>query len=205
MGNRTGQRFLRGQVWWIGTKEDHEEYDGYLLSGHRPYVIISNDVCNRNSPILTVAPCTSAEKVLRATRVKAGFNDRDSIIMVEQLKTVNTSELRGYVVTLDDEIMDKVDEAIKVTLGLVEYPEGSDLSFGLVEEPKSAVKVEEVTSKTRRQWSDSDKLTLIQITERDSLETASVVLGLSLATTKQYYSKFKKELEVEEDDGRSSC
>lgn len=113
-----GQRFLRGQVWWIGTSKD---YVGTLQSPNRPYVIVSNNVGNRNAGIVMVVPCTTEIKRLdMPTHIECEINGKKNMIMCEQIKTVSTDELLNYMFTLDDIALSKIDEALKMALGIVD-------------------------------------------------------------------------------------
>lgn len=113
-----GQKFLRGQVWWIGT---NKEYVGTIQSPNRPHVIVSNNVGNRNAGHLMVVPCTTELKRLdMPTHLECEFGNKRNMIMCEQIKTVNVDELLSYMFTLDDNMMDKIDEALKIALGIVD-------------------------------------------------------------------------------------
>ena len=113
-----GQKFLRGQVWWIGT---NKEYVGTIQSPNRPHVIVSNNVGNRNAGHLMVVPCTTELKRLdMPTHLECEFGNKKNMIMCEQIKTVNVDELLSYMFTLDDNMMDKIDEALKIALGIVD-------------------------------------------------------------------------------------
>ena len=113
-----GQKFLRGQVWWIGT---NKEYVGTIQSPNRPHVIVSNNVGNRNAGHLMVVPCTTELKRLdMPTHLECEFGNKRNMIMCEQIKTVNVDELLSYMFTLDDAMMDKIDEALKIALGIVD-------------------------------------------------------------------------------------
>lgn len=113
-----GQKFLRGQVWWIGTAK---EYIGTVQSPNRPHVIVSNNVGNRGSGYVMVVPCTSELKRMdMPTHLECEFNGKKNMIMCEQIKTVNVDELLNYMFTFDDNMMDKIDNALKIALGIVD-------------------------------------------------------------------------------------
>lgn len=113
-----GQKFLRGQVWWIGTAK---EYIGTVQSPNRPHVIVSNNVGNRSAGYVMVVPCTTEIKRLdMPTHLECEFNGKKNMIMCEQIKTVNVDELLSYMFTLDDNMMDKIDEALKIALGIAD-------------------------------------------------------------------------------------
>lgn len=114
-----GQKYLRGQVWWLGPKKD---VDGNLQTQNRPHLIIGNNVGNRNSPILIVIPFTTEIKKEMPTHVKLDINGINNTLLCEQIKTVNNTELTNYIFTLDEESMNKVEEAILISLGIEEVP-----------------------------------------------------------------------------------
>ena len=49
-----------------------------------------------------------------------GF-ERDSVILLEQLRTIDKSRLTDRITQLDDAVMDKVDAALEISLGLVKF------------------------------------------------------------------------------------
>ena len=109
------QRYKRGQIWWL--KDEVKDYSNHTQAGTRPAIIISNDAANRFSYNLTVVPCTTAEKKDLPTHIKLEING-PSIALVENIITVSNTNLGNYIGTCDDKIMEKVDEAIKIALGL---------------------------------------------------------------------------------------
>lgn len=109
------QRYKRGQIWWL--KDEVKDYSNHTQAGTRPVIIISNDAANRFSYNLTVVPCTTAEKKDLPTHIKLEING-PSIALVENIITVSNTNLGNYIGTCDDKIMEKVDEAILIALGL---------------------------------------------------------------------------------------
>jgi mRNA interferase MazF len=107
-------RFKRGQIWWL---RDIKEYDGSVQGGSRPVIIISNDYNNRFSNNLTVIPCTSQVKKDLPTHIKFEINGL-STVLAENIKTVNQDRIGNYIGTCDNELICKIDEIIKVALGL---------------------------------------------------------------------------------------
>jgi mRNA interferase MazF len=51
---------------------------------------------------------------------KYGF-ERDSVILLEQLRTIDKSRLTDKITQLDDSLMEKVDEALEISVGLVKF------------------------------------------------------------------------------------
>lgn len=108
----------RGQVYYA----DLRPVIGSEQSGIRPVVIIQNDTGNYHSPTVIVATMTSQKKTDLPTHVHVSEKDsclsKDTTILLEQLRTVDKSRLSGYVGNLSEETMQRVDEALKVSLAL---------------------------------------------------------------------------------------
>ena len=97
---------------------------GSEQGGRRPVLVIQNDVGNRYSPTVLVAAITSQiSKAKLPTHVEISakqYNiDKDSVILLEQLRTVDKRRLKEKVTHLGDDIMRKVDEALRISLALV--------------------------------------------------------------------------------------
>lgn len=98
---------------------------GSEQGGTRPVLIIQNDIGNQYSPTTIVAAITSQiNKAKLPTHVeisaaKSGL-ERDSVILTEQIRTIDKSRLRQKVAFLDEEIMEKVNRALEISLGLTE-------------------------------------------------------------------------------------
>ena len=110
----------RGQVWFlVDPKCDY--YDGSIQGKNRPVLIVSNNSCNENSPVVHVIPITTANKSQMPTHV--AFNDGkfEQTILCEQLRPVKESlfyDRSYYKYSLSDDTMQMVDEAIANQLGL---------------------------------------------------------------------------------------
>ncbi len=90
----------------------------------RPVLIIQNDVGNHYSPTVIVAAVTARiTKPKMPTHVggvstKDGGVERDSVILLEQIRTIDKQRLRDRVAHLDDKVMKRVDKALKISLGI---------------------------------------------------------------------------------------
>jgi mRNA interferase MazF len=98
---------------------------GSEQGGHRPVLVIQNDVGNKYSPTIIVVAITSQiSKAKLPTHVEINAKqsnlEKDSVILLEQLRTIDKRRLKEKVSHLSEDIMSMVDEAIKVSLGLVE-------------------------------------------------------------------------------------
>lgn len=102
----------RGDVFMI----DLSPTIGSEQGGYRPCVVIQNDIGNRFSPTVIVASITTQiHKAKLPTHVEAKGSqvglDRDSVIMLEQIRTIDKQRLSRKVAHLDDDMMKKVDWA----------------------------------------------------------------------------------------------
>ncbi len=98
---------------------------GSEQGGHRPVLVIQNDVGNKYSPTVIVAAITSQiSKAKLPTHVEISakqFNlDKDSVVLLEQLRTIDKRRLKEKVTHLSEEVMTKVDEATRISLGLIQ-------------------------------------------------------------------------------------
>lgn len=112
----------RGDVYFA----DLSPVVGSEQGGVRPVLIIQNDIGNRFSPTVVVAAITAQiQKAKLPTHVeidakKYGF-DRDSVILLEQIRTIDKQRLTDKITHLDDEMMANVNEGIQISLGLIDF------------------------------------------------------------------------------------
>lgn len=90
---------------------------------HRPVLIISNNKGNRYSTTVIVAAITGMEhnKANLPTHVIAKeyeFLEKDSIILLEQIRTLDKQRLQEYIGTFDKHLMLSVDDALAVSIGV---------------------------------------------------------------------------------------
>lgn len=110
----------RGDVFFA----DLSPVVGSEQGGTRPVLILQNDIGNRFSPTVIVAAITAQiQKAKLPTHVeidaiKYGF-ERDSVILLEQLRTIDKSRLTDKITQLDEKLMRDVDVALAISLGLV--------------------------------------------------------------------------------------
>ncbi|MCI8402079.1 MAG: type II toxin-antitoxin system PemK/MazF family toxin [Lachnospiraceae bacterium] len=115
----------RGDVYYA----DLRPVVGSEQGGIRPVLIIQNDVGNRHSPTVICAAITSKmNKAKLPTHVELPHRDcdmmRDSVILLEQLRTVDKQRLREKICHLDERLLRQVDEALFVSLSLDTYAHG---------------------------------------------------------------------------------
>lgn len=98
---------------------------GSEQGGIRPVLILQNDRGNRNSPTTIAAAMTGQKKKRQRTHVTVsgcGLS-KTTLVLLEQVRTIDKSRLRSYIGTLDDSSMEKVDRAIVESFG-IKYLEG---------------------------------------------------------------------------------
>ena len=94
---------------------------GSEQGGIRPVLIIQNDIGNKHSPTTIVAAITSRQtKAKLPTHVDVSVEGltKDSIVLLEQIRTIDKNRLTDYVGRLDKETMGKVDRAIVISFGI---------------------------------------------------------------------------------------
>lgn len=111
-------RIRRGDIFYA----DLSPVVGSEQDGIRPIVIIQNDVGNRFSPTIIGIAITSKEKVKMPTHLeidgtKYGL-EKDSVILAEQIRTLDKSRLKEKVGKLDKETLEKLKKAIEISFGL---------------------------------------------------------------------------------------
>lgn len=99
---------------------------GSEQGGIRPVVIIQNEMGNKFSPVVTVAPVTAQiQKAKLPVHVvidaKRYGLESDSVILLEQIKTIDKARLKDKITLLDDEIMKRIDNAVSIQLGLIDF------------------------------------------------------------------------------------
>ncbi len=112
----------RGDIYYA----DLSPVVGSEQGGMRPVLIIQNDVGNKYSPTVIVAAITSRmSKTKLPTHIdvyadRAGVA-RDSVVLLEQLRTLDKRRLKEKMGRLDEGVMKEIDTAIAVSLGLLPH------------------------------------------------------------------------------------
>jgi len=109
----------RGDIFYA----DLRPVVGSEQGGVRPVLIIQNDIGNRHSPTVICAAITSKmnkAKLPTHVEIDAGKYDmiKDSVILLEQLRTIDKKRLKDRVCHLDAEILLRVDRALAVSLDM---------------------------------------------------------------------------------------
>ena len=109
----------RGDIYYA----DLSPVVGSEQGGVRPVLIVQNDVGNRFSPTVIAAAITSqTEKNHLPTHIyihsmECGLH-KDSVVLLEQIRTLDKRRLKECMGRLADSTMDKVDQAISISFGL---------------------------------------------------------------------------------------
>ena len=109
----------RGDVFYA----DLRPVIGSEQGGIRPVLIIQNDIGNKHSPTVICAAITSKmTKAKLPTHIQISANDfemdKDSVILLEQLRTIDKKRLKSKICHLDNEVMRMVDKALCISLEL---------------------------------------------------------------------------------------
>lgn len=110
----------RGDIFYA----DLRPVVGSEQGGIRPVLIIQNDVGNRHSPTVICAAITSRmnkAKLPTHVEIDAGKYEivKDSVILLEQLRTIDKKRLKDRVCHLDTEALSRVDKALEISLELI--------------------------------------------------------------------------------------
>ena len=108
----------RGDIFYA----DLSPVVGSEQGGTRPVLIIQNDIGNRYSPTIIVCAVTSQltkAKLPTHIEIKQGQFGlaKDSVILLEQIRTLDKKRLKTKIGTVDSSVSDKVDRAILISLG----------------------------------------------------------------------------------------
>ena len=109
----------RGDIYYA----DLNPVVGSEQGGTRPVLVISNDIGNKHSPTVIIAAITSRvhtkAKLPTHTAIKdfEGLN-KDSIILLEQIRTIDKKRLREHIGMLDSQQILTADNALLISLGL---------------------------------------------------------------------------------------
>ena len=109
----------RGDIYYA----DLRPVVGSEQGGVRPVLLIQNDVGNKHSPTVICAAITSKmNKAKLPTHVELNTRRcdmvKDSVILLEQLRTIDKQRLRERICHIDDELLERVNRALMVSLEL---------------------------------------------------------------------------------------
>ena len=110
----------RGEIYYA----DLSPVVGSEQGGVRPVLIIQNDVGNKYSPTVIAAAITSQhDKAKLPTHISVSADDcglsKDSIVLLEQVRTIDKKRLKEKMGNLDESDMNRVNQALSVSLGII--------------------------------------------------------------------------------------
>jgi len=111
----------RGDIFYA----DLSPVIGSEQGGVRPVLIVQNDIGNKYSPTVIATAITSQiNKAKLPTHIEISAQEyglaKDSVILLEQLRTIDKKRLKEKIGHLDDELMERINEALTISLGLTD-------------------------------------------------------------------------------------
>lgn len=112
----------RGDIYYA----DLSPVVGSEQGGVRPVLVIQNDTGNKYSPTIIAAAITSRiNKAKMPTHIELAAKDyglnKDSVILLEQIRTIDKRRLREKIGRIDDGLMDSVNNALSISFGLAGF------------------------------------------------------------------------------------
>ena len=109
----------RGELYYA----DLSPVVGSEQGGLRPVLIVQNNVGNKFSPTVIIAAITSQiSKAKLPTHIELDKNKfnlpKDSVVLLEQLRTLDKLRLKDKLGSLDEQMMHKIDIALMISLGI---------------------------------------------------------------------------------------
>ncbi|MDD2447402.1 MAG: type II toxin-antitoxin system PemK/MazF family toxin [Tissierellia bacterium] len=109
----------RGDIYYA----DLSPVIGSEQGGVRPVLVVQNNVGNKYSPTIIIAAITSQiNKARLPTHVEINAPDyglpKDSVVLLEQIRTIDKKRLREKIGKFDEDMMKIVDEALKISIGI---------------------------------------------------------------------------------------
>ena len=114
--------FKRGEIYYVAPS--YSETGSEMWSG-RPAVIVSNDQNNRFSQTVEICYMTTKPKSDLPTHVTIHATGKPSVVLCEQITTVDKSRLGDGGMVCNSKEMSEIDEAIRISLGLPPFERGS--------------------------------------------------------------------------------
>ena len=110
----------RGDIYYA----DLSPVVGSEQGGIRPVLIIQNDVGNKYSPTVIATAITSQiNKAKMPTHIELDANEyglsKDSVVLAEQIRTIDKRRLKEKIGHLDEQLMNRVNEALEISFGLL--------------------------------------------------------------------------------------
>lgn len=113
---RAYYKVKRGMVFWYEPLPTPGKT--CVQQGHRPWLVVSNDMGNISSPTCNIVPMTTEDKVPIPTHVPTYVRGNKNYILCEQAITIDQDSLKDYYCCMTEETMEKVDEALAIQFGI---------------------------------------------------------------------------------------
>lgn len=107
----------RGDIFYA----DLNPIIGSEQGGIRPVIVVQNNVGNKYSPTVVVLPISSAKKNNMPTHIYicgSKLLPKNSVVLAEQIRTIDRNRLLRYVGSVGLEVMEKIDRAVKISIGV---------------------------------------------------------------------------------------
>lgn len=114
----------RGEIFWVNQEFSSENQ---IQSKTRPYIIISNNLANKNSNVITAIPLTSnLNKKKMPTHCEITIKniyyntEKKNIALCEQITCIDKNKITSFVGKLSEEELKCVEKCVKIQIGLLE-------------------------------------------------------------------------------------
>ena len=108
-------KIKRGDIVWVENKNASEN----MQKGIRPYLILSNNLCNIHSNVLTAIPFTSnTNKKELPTHHRLEIYGTQNIALCEQLTTITKSSILKRIYTITEQDLQQIEEKVKIQMGI---------------------------------------------------------------------------------------
>lgn len=107
-------KIVRGAIFYA----DLDPIIGSEQNGRRPVLIIQNNIGNKYSPTVIIAPISTKKKLNLPTHILIDRLKDNSIVMLEQIRVIDKKRLYKFVDMLTESEMYEIDKAISISLEL---------------------------------------------------------------------------------------
>lgn len=190
-------KYKRGMVYWCDLPR--YEKNANVQAGNRPVIIVSNDVANCLSNNITIIPVTTniEKNPDQPTHTIITLNPReDSLVLAEDIITVNKNLLGGFMGMLDDKTMEKINKCIMAAVGLCEIPNPFDREMP----KKSKTEILEETAKQnkgRRVSGPAEQMKFLNFYEQHTIEETMAEYGVpTKSAVHQRVQWYKQKLNI---------
>lgn len=107
----------RGDIFYA----DLNPVVGSEQGGIRPVLVVQNNVGNKHSPTVVTLPLSTAKKHYLPTHIHIYGSKtlpKDSVVLAEQIRTIDRNRLGDYIGSLDAEMMNEINKAMKISIGV---------------------------------------------------------------------------------------